>query len=71
MTSVTNAVRALLLVAAFLTGELGVFFLGLALAAMLGFASSAHVWALPLAAFLGVVLVAITCALIFLLNLDD
>jgi len=71
MANLTRATRAIWYVVAFLCGELGVFFLGLALSALLEFTSTSLVWAVPACAVIGVVLVAFTCALIFVLNLND
>lgn len=71
MTPITKAKRGVFLCLIFVIGELGVLFIGLALAAFLGFSTTVHVWAVPFAAIAGLVLLVVACALIFITNLSD
>ncbi len=71
MTPVAVVRKAMLVVFAFLAGELGVLFLGLALAHLTGTACVASAWVPPAAAVLGLVLVAVACAATFLAVLLD
>ena len=71
MAPVTAVRKAMLVVFAFIAGEMGVLFIGLAIAHMTGTACVAIVWVPPAAAILGLVLVAAACAATFLAALHD
>lgn len=71
MTHLSRVKKAMMVVFAFLAGELGVLFLSVALAHATGAACVAYVWALPASAILGLVLIAVACASTFLVVVLD
>lgn len=71
MTTPVHVVRiAMMSVAAFIIGELGLLLLGLALSVFFGFSVPTNVAAAPACAVVGLFLVAIACALIFVVALE-